>query len=246
MMPSADQVLAERLSHVFEKGTAAEKDVDVFVIEPMKTESRENRGTLLIKRADPKWERGSTLNQVCSSLFYVHVDDPVEKIVEELSTLENIFALGVTDSHGDALGIIIRRELFDLMGRSYGKSFIEKKQARSVMKHVKSFTVNSHIFSVAASIEEELNAPLINYFLIKDKYRRFAGVFSSKDMMLFYSRTLNREMELVQTIQRSIVEPEITYHSEKDYLNGVSKPSQAAGGDYYCIRELDEHGFSTV
>lgn len=231
-------VIKHNLTHVFEKGTVPEEDVDVFILDPDREKKQEPSRSLLIRRAEPKWEKDSTLDQVCSSLFYVHVDDPIEQIVEELSILDNIFALGVIDSHGEALGVIVRRELFDLMGRSYGKNFMAKKRARSVMKHVKSFSVSSQVFSVAASLEEELKAPLIHYFLIKDRYRRFAGVFSTKDMMLFYSRTLNREMKLARTIQESIVEPEVSFRTGKDYIHGISRPSREAGGDYYCLREL--------
>lgn len=232
--------MISQLTHVFEKSQGEERDVDVFILEAKKKEDAKSADHLIIKKASPVKCKGHNIAQICASTYYVHEDDPVDQIVEELAILDNVFALGVVNDYREAQGVIIRRELFDLVGRTYGKSFISEKKARSVMKYVKSFHPEASVFSVAASIEEEMQDSLIHYFLVKDRYKRFCGVFSTKDMMLFYSRIVNNDMQQVQAIQRNIVGPSELVQCGKSEILGINKPAKEAGGDIYIIRQLDE------
>jgi len=232
--------MGPQLTHVYEKIQGEDRDVDVFILEPAEASIQKTHQNLLVKKAPMEKHKGSGIIHICASRYYVHENDPVEQIVEELAMLDNVFALGVVNDYRESQGVIIRRELFDLVGRSYGKNFIEGKSAKNVMKYVKSFHPEASVFSVSKSVNEEMNDPLIHYFLVKDRYRRFCGVFSTKDMMLFYSRIVDNDMKQVQAIQRNIVGPSQKLQCNGSLVTGINQPAKEAGGDYYLIRQLDD------
>ncbi len=229
------------ISHVYEKSPGSEQDVDIFVLEPPRELAKEDSEGKVLRIADAPGRKANSVSALISSLYYVTEDCPLDRLVEELSGVKSLFSLGVVNSRGEAKGLIIRRELFDLVGRSGNTDHLKGKRAGQVMKLVKTFSPRASVFSVGSVLEEEMQDKLIGYFMIKDEYARFAGSFSTKDMMLFYSRTMGREMQLVQEIQSRIVEPESRLILEDgSSLRGINRHAREAGGDYYLIRRLPD------
>ncbi len=236
-----DAGLLENISHVYEKIPGQDEDVHIFVLEmPRELDKEDGQGRVL-RKSESGRRKSKTVSMLSHSLYYVTEDCPLDRLVEELSVKKNLFSIGVVDSRGEAKGLIIRRELFDLVGRSGNTDHMKGKRAVQVMKLVKTFAPDTSVFSVGAVVEEEMKENLIVYFMIKDEYGRFAGSFSTKDLMIFYARAMNREMQLVQEIQSRIVEPESRLElNNGGMICGVNRHAREAGGDYYLIRRLPD------
>ncbi|MEW6528228.1 MAG: hypothetical protein AB1444_16365 [Spirochaetota bacterium] len=62
-----------------------------------------------------------------SSLYYVYSDTRIDIIAEEFIKNENIFVCAVVNSEMKVCGVLVRKELFEILGRRFGRELYYNK-----------------------------------------------------------------------------------------------------------------------
>ncbi|MGA2141696.1 MAG: hypothetical protein ABSG94_04660, partial [Brevinematales bacterium] len=88
---------------------------------------------LLNELAKPKYH-GESIIKIASSMYYVHEKSPVIDLANDLDKMKHIHSVGVVNDKMKVLGILVRRELFDLLGKPYGQDILKHKTVGSLMR----------------------------------------------------------------------------------------------------------------
>lgn len=193
----------------------------------------------VMKKHLPPRPQGLIIGKIASSLYCVHKDVKIKDLADDLLRREEVYAAGVVDEKGSALGILVRRDLFDLLGKPFGRDLYTKKNAETVMKQAGAFEYTSNIFFVADVIADELYAGQLNYYLLINPDGGFEGIFSTRDMLVFLSQMTGKDIELARRLQQSMVKEELIETGERFIALGASRMAKGVGGDYYLIRKMD-------
>lgn len=200
----------------------------------------EPQKSILLER-EHKSIHGEIIAKIISSHYYVHKDIYVDDLADELNGRTEIFAIGVVDDEMRAVGIILRRELFDILGKPYGRDLYKNKTLVSVMQRAREFNYTRNIFSVSEEIQGELNAQQTEYYVVRDNSDAYAGIFSSKDMLVYLSDMTQKDIALAKRLQSSIVLEERMESHDTFNILGASRMAKGVGGDYYSFQQYAEN-----
>ncbi len=206
-----------------------------------------NEGDGILGRYIPHKAPGSVIAKIARSFYYVRESVLVSDLADSLISNENIYAVAVVDDMHKVLGIIVRRELFDLLGKAFGRDLYTHKTVRSVMSGAGTFHVHDHIFAVAEQIAPFLNNPLVTDYVLVNDDGGFAGIFSTRDMLIYLSEITQRDIEMARRLQMSMVKEETCETNEYFSIIGSSVMARGVGGDFYALKKYDrDNWFITV
>lgn len=171
-----------------------------------------------------------------SSLWYVEESVPALSLADALGD-DTIPAVGVVDASGRVKGIVIRRDFFNLLSRPFGRDVTKKHIVKDVTSTVKTFHWEENIFFVSSEIQAEIGKHENCYFLLKTDDERFAGIFSSRDMLMYLSDLTMKDLELARKIQTRLVKEYYRYSGYRFEVVASSIMAKGVGGDYYGVRE---------
>jgi sigma-B regulation protein RsbU (phosphoserine phosphatase) len=188
---------------------------------------------------EPLPEKGHTIAKIASSYYFVRHDVKIRTLSDELARDQNIFAVGVVDDDDRVLGVIIRRDLFDILGKQFGRDLYINKKVSAVMKDVPHFDLKSNIFGVAEELSDVLYSFHLSYYVLSDGEMRFQGIFSTRDLLVFMSQMTQKDIDLARRLQRSIVRDEVFEEGERIKIAAASVMAKGVGGDYYMVDNYD-------
>ncbi|PKL17265.1 MAG: hypothetical protein CVV49_11890 [Spirochaetae bacterium HGW-Spirochaetae-5] len=168
-------------------------------------------------------------------------ENTVNNIAAIFNSSNNLQALGVTDSSGRAIGIIVRSDLFALIGQKFGREIYMNRQISEIIKSVDMIYYKRNTFSVIDDISETLKSAENNFFLLVDAENNFKGVISSFDLVLFLSDMMTRELKAAQRVHSAIVKDEINISTDKISVSGSAEMAGKTGGDFQYIRRIGEN-----
>jgi sigma-B regulation protein RsbU (phosphoserine phosphatase) len=187
--------------------------------------------------------RGRTLSisSIASCFYYVHRDTLIGDVVGDLNTRENVLAIGMVGDDGEALGVITRRELFNLLGRSFGEDAARDMPVSRIAKVTGIYREDANTITVSAQIAGEMEKPTLRFFLISDLDGKFAGIFSTRDIMMHLAAITRKDLDTAGAIQSRIV-PEKTFKSSGRVETGaLTQMAMGVGGDFYSIRSFPDN-----
>lgn len=187
--------------------------------------------------------KSGTAESIASSRFYVHQDETIDDIVDALNEDGTLLAIGVVDSEKRAVGVIVRRELFNLFGKQYGKDFMERRTAAKVMKDVERFGGETHVYSISDSIGKDIRSQEIRYYLITGTNGEFRGVFSTRDLLIVLAEITQKDIDLARLLQNSIVKQSDRQSHPAFELTACSQMAKGVGGDFYGWREYQPNRY---
>lgn len=193
----------------------------------------------VLKKHLPPRPQGLIIGKIASSLYCVNKDIKIKDLADDLLRNEDVYVAGVVDEAGSALGILVRRDLFDLLGKPFGRDLYTKKNVETAMKQARAFEYTMNIFFIAEVIADELYAGQLNYYLLNSPDGGFEGIFSTRDMLVFLSQMTGKDIELARRLQQSMVREELVETRERFIALGASRMAKGVGGDYYLIRKID-------
>ncbi len=226
--------------------TKHEDGTEQFDIDPVISGSDNYRTPGVLRLYKRKRPRGRTfsISNIASGFFYVHRDALIGDVVEDMNTHETLLAVGMVGDEGEALGVITRRELFNLLGKSFGEDAAKDMPVSRIAKTTGIYHEDANTLSVSEQIADEMKKPTLRFFLISDSDGKFAGIFSTRDIMMHLAAITRQDIDTAGAIQSRIV-PENTF-----IVNGrveAAASTQMAlgvGGDFYSIRSFpDEKWF---
>jgi sigma-B regulation protein RsbU (phosphoserine phosphatase) len=165
--------------------------------------------------------------------------DDIDALAAAMDRAPALVAVGVVSEDGSPSGLVLRRELFDLLGKPYGREFYKKKPVSAVMKTCRVFHDDESIFGVAETLKAEVRKLDDSYYLLVNTQGRFSGVFSTKNVLIYLSDTTARDIALAQRLQSAIVRDSFQFEDPRCTILCSSKMAKEVGGDFYVVKKLD-------
>ncbi|MFW5800107.1 MAG: SpoIIE family protein phosphatase [Spirochaetota bacterium] len=191
--------------------------------------------------------KGDIIAKIASSFYYVEEDQRIEYLAQELTKNENIPAVGVVNKNNQLKGIVVREELFDLLGRPYGRDVYYYRKISTVTRETLCFNYKENIYSIANKLSKQLYDHETYYFLLQTDDNNFAGTFSTKDLLMYLSEITQRDINLATKIQTHIIceggEHFINNNSE---IIGTSTMAKGIGGDFYTIKKYNDTNWAII
>lgn len=184
---------------------------------------------------------GETIAKLVNNRWYVGAGANLLELADDLTTFPDIQAVGVVDEDDKVLGVIVRRDLFNLLGRPFGRDVMRRELASRVAQSTQSFYHDTNIFSVSESLSKVDHSGEVQFFPLKTGTGEFVGTFSSQDLLIYLSRITQNDIALARSIQSRIVK-EFSYH-EDEHLEfaGSSTMAKGVGGDFYAEALIQEN-----
>jgi sigma-B regulation protein RsbU (phosphoserine phosphatase) len=212
-------------------------------------EKNEKKGQVLGKDAlsvlramTPEHITGNIIGKIASSHYYVTDDAQVSDLADDLLFDDSIMAVGVVEKEtGHARGIIRRDDLFDMLGKKFGRELYSYKSISEVIIEPQKFHYRSSIVLVTEAIGRHLNNLKTDYYLLVDRNNRFTGIFSSKDLLKYLSDLMQADMFLAKTIQQQIVKEMLYNRYGGCEIVAASRMAQGVGGDFYSVTEQEDN-----
>jgi phosphoserine phosphatase RsbU/P len=187
--------------------------------------------------------RGETIGKIASGFLYVLLGETIDDLAGELLKDERIHAVGAVNDQGGVEGVILRDDVLGMLSKPFGRELFRNKLIDRAVKRVKVFDFTRSVYSVAEEIAGDLGGAETNHYALIDGRSRFAGVFTSDDLVLYLSEMMQRDLALAQKLQSCIVKEEIELKSARSVILGASKMARGVGGDYFSIRNYADGKF---
>lgn len=190
----------------------------------------------ILKSAEPAIRTSSSISRIFSSTYYVFENDRVDEIVDSFNEHASLLSIGVVDGECRPVGVIVRRELFNILGRSFGKDLVEMQTASKVMREFTTFQESASLFAVSNAVQREIAEQEIRYFVAVSVSGKFSGVFSTRDLLIHLANMSSKDVETARRIQSRIVEQDRVYTNDSFHLVCHSSMALGVGGDFYMLQ----------
>jgi hypothetical protein len=107
--------------------------------------------TGFIMTLPPTAGHGESIAQIANCRHYIHDSTPLGRIADALSTRTDLYALGVIDENGHATGIVLARDIFNQLGRPFGRELFSARTILDLQQRSRAFHYRKNILSVAQS-----------------------------------------------------------------------------------------------
>lgn len=178
-----------------------------------------------------------SIARLVSSSAMVHAGTRVSQLYAALSAHEELQAVGVIDDDEQIAGIIVRRDFLATMARPYAQDVFRNHPVSEVMSSTRTFSGDTNVFSVADDIAEDMRRPMVSYYLLTWSGNRFAGVFSSQDMLVYLSSITQNDIAMARTLQSRIVRDRHISVGERLELVAYNQTAKGVGGDFYNVTQ---------
>ena len=179
-----------------------------------------------------------TILRLASSASYVRGSVRVFDLFEAMNDTPDLRAVGVVDDDGVVIGMVVRRDFMAMMARPYAQDVFRNHPVREIMAQGTAFSSDSNVFSVADEIAEDMRRPGVTHYLLTWSENRFAGVFSSQDMLVYLSQITQADIELARRLQSRIVRDREIIVGDRLELVASSRTAKGVGGDFYKVSQF--------
>ncbi len=185
----------------------------------------------------------SMIGSIVSSQYYINSNMPIVKVADNLISREDISSIGIVDNNNCCVGIVDRQYLFDIIGKPFGRDLSLRKTISEIAIFTTTFDYTSNIFSIAEKLGDELYGKKIKYYLLENHEHHFKGIFSTRDLLIYLSKMMRKDIQIARHLQLSIV-PEKTIHENKNIaLIGSSLMAKGVGGDHYSLTKHNNNSW---
>lgn len=183
----------------------------------------------------------NAISKITSSYFFTYEEASVLDVADELNNQDDVHAIGVVDKDNRLSGIVEYDKIFSLLSKPYARDLLKKQRIKGIMREVLQFKASTNIFLVAEQIEDHLKKNKTYYYLLVDENDRFAGIFSSKDMMIFLSTITQRDIAMASNLQSRLVKEKQLLVGNGFEFFGSSVSAKGVGGDLYFAKKYHPH-----
>jgi len=194
----------------------------------------------LLKSVDNEKISNEVIFKRAISLYYVSDSHNIGEIAEIFTSDNSIQAIGVVDDGGKAAGIVIRNELFSLIGQKFGRELYLNKNIREVLHSPSTVYYKRNTFSVIDELAGELKSEYNRFFILVDGENRYRGIISTSSLVLFLSEMMRRELAAARRVHSAIITGRIEVFGEKFEASGYTLMAGETGGDFQYIKKIGE------
>ena len=178
-----------------------------------------------------------SIGRLANQFYYVSSEATAKDLVEDLKHLGDVWAIGVVNRKGEGLGIITVSQFQAKMSLPFAYDVLGRQKVLGLMEPAKSFSWDRHILSIAEKLEQEAEQPKNRYYLLKNSAGSFAGIFSSKDLLISSFKVYRQDLKIAVAIQNELV-PEVSFFEKPGLqIHAFCKMAKGVGGDFYAYRE---------
>jgi len=234
--PSTRQELSEAILDKFTTVDFGFSDSSGQPASSEEAEPEESRSVLCC--AEPNKTPGEVIGKLASSRMFVSQDTSVYALAAGMERNPSTFAVAIVNNKAEPVGIVLRRDLFDNLGKMYGRDLYKRKMVPTVMKAPQLVRDDVSIFSVADNLSEELRKGTSIYCVLVDSEGRYSGIFSTTDLLIYLSNITARDISLARRLQEAIVKESFSFSGERTAIVGSSAMAKEVGGDFYVLKKL--------
>ena len=195
----------------------------------------------VLKVALPEGAASATsIFKLATQFYFVFEDDLVKDLIEDLKRIPEQWAIGVVDKKGKGLGVIVLSQFQARLSQPFAYDVLGKREVHSTMVVAKTFPRDKHLLTVADYIEAEVSRPSNSYYLLENPTGKFAGIFSSKDLLIEMFRLHRQDLKLAVSIQAEAIPESGHWNSKHLEFYGWNKMAKGVGGDYWALKEYQE------
>lgn len=177
--------------------------------------------------------RGQMIGKLATGYYYTFNDTMIKDLAQELNKNPEILSLAVVDKELKPLGVIIRKELFDMLGKPFGKEVFENKMAERFLIKVPVFDKERNILSILDELDRKMSRHKTERYLLQNKDGKFNGIFTNIDLLSYLSEITQTDIKLAKQLQTSIVKENYSLYESHFNLFAVSRMAKGVGGDFY-------------
>ncbi len=211
--------------------------------------TQENELAVLKKYEKAKKVRGQLIEKLASEVYYVNYSNKIKDLVDDFNKMPETQVVGVVGEDEKYLGIIVRKQLFNMIAKPFGKDIIENKTIKEVIENdvlgnlvedVTYYYIERNIFSVVEDLKPDLESKDLIYFVLCKNDREFAGIFTNIDVLFYLSSITQEDLKTAKMLQQTIVKQH-SYMEEKRFrFVGGSSMAKGVGGDFYVIKQIPD------
>lgn len=224
------------------KYTMTDDGTELFSIDPAlgRDGDFQSPGVLMSCTPVKQKTRGFGLSNIVSSIYYVHRDTLIGDVVEEMNSHESLLAIGMVGDNCEPLGVITRRELFNLLGRSFGEWAAKDMPVSRIAKQTAVYREDANIVTVSGQVAHEMKKPTLRFFIIVDSDGKFAGIFSTRDIMNYLAVITGKDLQTAGLIQSRIVPENMLIKKGGVEAGAYTQMAKGVGGDFYAIKSFKD------
>lgn len=191
----------------------------------------------LLFQLKPVKTNGEVAAKLITSFYCVYEDAEINDTADEISHNEEIFAVAVVDHQLKPKGIVLRKDIFDLLGKPYCRDAYHHKPIKKIQKKAEVFQGETSIFSIIDHLSDDLKKPANTFYLISDDLGRTMGIVSTRRILGYLSDISQKDIHLAKKVQNSVVKEQTHILKENFEFLASSQMAKEVGGDYYFIKE---------
>jgi sigma-B regulation protein RsbU (phosphoserine phosphatase) len=192
-----------------------------------------------LRRYAPPTLFGPVIASLAVSHFYVDSQSRIRDVAHDLLLVQPL-AVAVVDDQLRPVGLVVISRFQDQLSRPFGREVYEKRPISELMEAARVFPWDKNILTVADQLDAEIQDPKNHFFLLETSGRTYAGLFTTRDLLIHLYRSMSSDLVLARKIQEAVV-PARTAGSFAD-LDYVATASMAkgVGGDWYHLQTLED------
>ncbi|HQO39433.1 MAG TPA: SpoIIE family protein phosphatase [Spirochaetota bacterium] len=201
----------------------------------------DSRNCGILKSVDPESSAGEVIGKRISSPYYITDELTVEDVAGIFTGNSTIQALGVTGNDLRARGIILRNEVFALIGQKFGRELYMNKSIKDIVQPAEHIYYRRNTFSVINEFSEHLRSADNRFYILTDSENMYRGLVSSFDLVLFLSDMMTRELMAARRIHSAIVKDDVIIESGRMSVEGTMIMAGETGGDFHHVRSIGDN-----
>jgi len=196
----------------------------------------------MIFQAEGYKDSGYTVTRLISSRYYVDEDLPIQELVNIFNDKgSEMNAVGVVSGSKEFRGIIIRKELMKLISRPFGIDVLKKKPVSRVAVIPRTFDSKTALPTISETLRNEMKLQKESFYTVLDNTGCFAGIFSTRDLLIHMSDQNRKDMNLAREVQNSMMKNRHNILAFGLEVASSFTPAQSVGGDFYLTRKISEN-----
>jgi phosphoserine phosphatase RsbU/P len=196
----------------------------------------------VLKKYTPHRSRSSqAIARIITQYYYISQDEKIEDLADDIKGTASIRAVGVVDNNNNPVGVIVINDLLMLLSRPYGREVLKNHPVTEVMQGVRLFSSDRHILSVSEEIYMEMKSVKTSYFCLINQSGSFAGIFSTRNMLIYLSEITRKDIILAKTVQNNIMKGHQYIKNPNFEFLGFVCMAKEIGGDFYYIKNYTKN-----
>ncbi|NNM66601.1 MAG: SpoIIE family protein phosphatase [Spirochaetales bacterium] len=208
---------------------------EIKILSPAAAIPRDSQPSAVLRTVRSEKVYGASLLRVASCFRFVNSSTLVAEVARVFQQETELDVVGVCFENGQVLGLVTRSHLFGLLGRPFGQEVLGKKKIEEFSEKAQTFDQHANLFQVAEQIQPLIQRTNVHYFLLSTLEGHFAGIFSSKDLLLYLSQITQEDIQLAGILQERLVKGRESWDWETVNIQALSQSAKGLGGDFYHV-----------